>query len=68
MTRDAMRPAIFGETQIMKTLLNLFRDETGVTVVEYGVIAGLIALMIVTATTTIGGTLKSTFSGVASAL
>jgi pilus assembly protein Flp/PilA len=59
---------ILGEAQTMKTLSNLFRDETGVTVIEYGVIACLVGLMIVTATTVIGGNLKTTFTTVAIAL
>jgi pilus assembly protein Flp/PilA len=49
----------------MKTLTKLFRDEAGVTAIEYGLIAALIAVVIVTALTTVGGNLKNTFNTVA---
>ncbi|MGH2344207.1 MAG: Flp family type IVb pilin [Chloroflexota bacterium] len=52
----------------MKTLTKLFRDEAGATAIEYGLIAALIAVVIVTAVTTIGTNLKTTFNSVASAL
>jgi Flp pilus assembly pilin Flp len=43
-----MYPFIFsGKTQTMKNLSKLFRDETGVTAIEYGLIAALIAVIIV---------------------
>jgi pilus assembly protein Flp/PilA len=52
----------------MKTLLKLFRDESGATAIEYGLIAALIAVVIVTALTTVGTNLKNTFNTVSTNL
>ena len=52
----------------MKTLTKLFRDDAGATAIEYGLIAALIAVVIVTAVTTVGGKLSNTFNSVASSL
>jgi len=52
----------------MKTLSKLFRDESGATAIEYGLIAALIAVVIVTAVTTVGTNLKATFNTVATNL
>jgi len=52
----------------MKTLTKLFRDDAGATAIEYGLIAALIAVVIVTAVTTVGTNLKGTFSTVAGSL
>jgi pilus assembly protein Flp/PilA len=41
------------------------RDEAGATAIEYGLIATLIALAIITAVTTVGTELKSSFNNVA---
>jgi pilus assembly protein Flp/PilA len=46
----------------------LIDDETGVTAVEYGLIAALIAVAAVTIMTTVGTNLSSTFSRVAAKL
>jgi pilus assembly protein Flp/PilA len=46
----------------------LIDDETGVTAVEYGLIAALIAVAAVTIMTTVGTNLSSTFSKVAAKL
>ena len=50
-------------------MTNLFsrfvRDESGATAIEYGLIAALIAVVIITAVTTVGTNLSSTFSAVA---
>lgn len=37
-------------------------DESGATAIEYGLIAALLAVAIIGAVTTLGGTLKSTFT------
>jgi len=51
---------------------NLFarfvRDEAGATAIEYGLIAALVSVVIITALTTIGGNLKTDFTSVATAL
>jgi pilus assembly protein Flp/PilA len=52
----------------MKTLAKLFRDDSGATAIEYGLIAALIAVVVVTALTTVGGNLKNTFNSVATNL
>jgi pilus assembly protein Flp/PilA len=49
--------------------MNLFsrfvRDESGATAIEYGLIAALIAVVIITAVTSVGTKLSSTFSTIA---
>lgn len=40
------------------------RDESGVTAIEYGLIAALIALVIIVALTAVGGSLKNVFDKV----
>jgi len=44
------------------------QDESGATAIEYGLIAGLIAVVIITAVTTIGTNLSAKFTTVANAL
>ena len=44
------------------------KDESGVTAVEYGLIAALIAVAVISIMTTVGTNLSSTFSTVASSL
>jgi len=52
----------------MKTLTKLFRDDAGATAIEYGLIAALIAVVIVTAVTSIGTKLSTTFNSIATSL
>jgi pilus assembly protein Flp/PilA len=56
----------------MRTFLNnltaLVNDERGVTALEYGLIAGLVAVVIVTSVTTLGSKLNGTFASIAAAL
>ena len=59
---------IHWRTETMKTLIKLFRDDAGATAIEYGLIAALIAVVIVTAVTTVGGKLSNTFNSVATSL
>ena len=49
-------------------ILNLLRDERGATAIEYGLIAALISVAIITAVTLVGTNLTATFNSVASAL
>jgi pilus assembly protein Flp/PilA len=50
----------------MKTLITRFaKDESGVTAIEYGLIAALIAVVIITAVTTVGTALTGTFTNIA---
>ena len=53
----------------MKALLLRFaKDQSGVTAIEYGLIASLIAVVIITAVTLIGTNLTTKFGDVAAAL
>ncbi|MGH7009106.1 MAG: Flp family type IVb pilin [Stellaceae bacterium] len=52
----------------MKTLTKLLRDESGVTAIEYGLIAALISVVIITAVTTVGTNLTAVFNSVATSL
>jgi pilus assembly protein Flp/PilA len=53
----------------MKTLLLRFAaDRSGATAIEYGLIAGLIAVVIITAVTTVGSNLANKFNAVATNL
>jgi pilus assembly protein Flp/PilA len=53
----------------MKTLLVRFgKDESGVTAIEYGLIAGLISVVILVAVTAIGTSLQGLFQTIATAL
>ena len=49
----------------MKALINRFKaDESGATAIEYGLIAALIAVAIIAAVRSVGGTLSDTFEGI----
>ena len=56
----------------MRTFLNnlkaLANDKRGVTALEYGMIAGLIAVVIVTSVTTLGTKLTTTFTAITTSL
>jgi pilus assembly protein Flp/PilA len=47
---------------------NFLRDEEGVTAIEYGLIAALIAVVIIASVTVVGDRLCATFNSVAVAL
>jgi len=50
----------------MQSLAKRFlRDESGATAIEYGLIAALIAVVIITAVTSVGTNLSTTFNTVA---
>ncbi len=53
----------------MKNLLSRFaKDESGATAIEYGLIAALVGVAIITAVTTLGTKLSSTFGNVSGKL
>ena len=52
----------------LNMLTKLNRDERGVTALEYGLIAALIAVVIIGAVTTLGTNLSATFGNVATSL
>jgi pilus assembly protein Flp/PilA len=49
-------------------LVNFIRSEEGVTAIEYGLIAALIAVAIIVALTTLGQSLESNFNEISSSL
>ena len=53
---------------MLKLLKELWQDEDGASAVEYGLILGLIAAVIIVVLTTLGGKLNGLFSNVANAL
>ena len=52
----------------MTKIFKLLRDERGATAIEYGLIAALIAVAAITAMTSIGSKLGTTFNNVSSSL
>jgi pilus assembly protein Flp/PilA len=48
--------------------LSFFKDESGATAIEYGLIAGLIAVVIIGALSTLGTNLSNKFNVIASNL
>ncbi len=54
--------------RFLREVVALKRDRRGVTMLEYGLIAALVAVVAVTALTTLGKSLGTTFNNVASAL
>lgn len=48
----------------MKLIAKLLKDESGATAIEYGLIAALIAAVIVGAVTTLGETLQGVFEDI----
>ena len=48
--------------------LRFAHDDSGATAIEYGLIAGLIAVVIITAITTLGVNLTNTFTKIGNAL
>lgn len=52
----------------MKTLTKLFKDESGATAIEYGLIAALISVVAIGVMNTLGSNLTSTFQSVADQL
>ena len=53
---------------MLTAIRQFIRDEEGATAVEYGLMAALIAAVIITAVTAIGTNLETTFNTVATAL
>ena len=53
----------------MKTFINKFaKDESGATAIEYGLIAALIAVILVAVMTTLGTDLTAAFGGIGAEL
>ena len=49
----------------MQTIKGFFKDEAGVTSIEYGLLAALIALVIIGAVALVGTNLSGTFASIA---
>ena len=54
--------------QIVQALKQFARDEEGVTAIEYGLIAALVAVAIIAAVTTLGTELKGVFGRISTAV
>ncbi len=52
----------------MQVLKSLFKNESGATAIEYGLIASLVSVVIIGAVTTVGTSLVGTFGTVSAAL
>lgn len=52
----------------VEKIRNFVREEEGATAIEYGLLAALIAVMIIGGAQAIGGSLKDAFNAVADAL
>jgi pilus assembly protein Flp/PilA len=48
-----------------KTFARFIKDESGATAIEYGLIAALIGVALITGATTLGGKLNNTFANIA---
>jgi pilus assembly protein Flp/PilA len=57
-----------GEFKMIKRLINFIKDEEGATMVEYGLMVALIAVVCIVAITAIGTNLNIVFDNVADAL
>ena len=53
---------------MQKALLRFWRDEEGATAIEYGLIAGLIAVVIVAALTALGTDIRGVFQSISTAI
>jgi pilus assembly protein Flp/PilA len=53
---------------MLSLISHLVKDESGVTAIEYGLVAALIAIAVISVLGTVGTNLSSTFSTVASNL
>lgn len=52
----------------MKNLISFLKDEEGATAIEYGLIAGLVSIVIIIALTLLGGRLNNIFTYIASVM
>jgi pilus assembly protein Flp/PilA len=53
-----------GRRVVRKSIAQFLKDDSGATAIEYALIAAFIALLLITAATTIGTELKATFTDV----
>jgi pilus assembly protein Flp/PilA len=57
-----------GDRKMKKFLNRVRKDESGATAIEYGLIAALIAVVLITALTSLGTNMSSRFTTIASAI
>ncbi len=50
----------------MTTITRFFNDDSGATAIEYGLIAALISVAIIAATTSLGSNISNTFNKISS--
>ena len=67
-TADAGRVKKGNVMKAIQAIRNFWNDEEGVTAIEYGLIAALIAVVIITAVTAVGTNLETTFNTIKDAL
>jgi pilus assembly protein Flp/PilA len=53
---------------MLRLIRSLIRDDAGATAIEYGLLAALVAVVIVSALSAVGGKLKTTYSTVAGSI
>ena len=53
---------------MLKTVFRFLKNEDGATAIEYGLIAALVGVVIITGATSLGTKLNSTFEAVAASL
>jgi pilus assembly protein Flp/PilA len=63
-----LRNLVSGDNVMSRFLTRFIADESGATAIEYGLIAALIAVVIVTALTTVGTNLNTAFTGIGGSL
>jgi pilus assembly protein Flp/PilA len=56
------------ENRMSQLIARLMKDESGATAIEYGLIAALISVVIITAVTAVGTNLSGKFNAIATAL
>jgi pilus assembly protein Flp/PilA len=59
------RLVMFGDLAMSSFIQRFYADESGATAIEYGLIVALIAVVIITAVTTVGTNLSTAFNAVA---
>ena len=62
------RPVAMGDTAMKNAMSRFLADESGATAIEYGLIVALIAVVIITAVTTLGTKLNAAFGSINSKL
>ncbi len=68
-SRHGSNPGLLLKENIMTKFVSRFlKDESGATAIEYGLIAALIAVVIITGVTAVGSKLNTQFNNIAAAI